>query len=205
VRHIRWQLLIAIVGIAFLSIVLGYLALSTNSVERPDFGGTYTEGVAGRPNAINPIFSQYNDVDRDIAALVFSGLTRAEENGTLKPDLATHWTISPDGLVYSFTLRSDVQWHDGERFTADDVLYTLNAIQGPAYKGPPDLGVFWRTVAITTVDSTTIRFQLTQPYAPFLDYTTIGILPSHLLKEVAPDDLLQNPLDRKSTRLNSSH
>lgn len=196
-KHIRWQLLIALVGIAFLSVVLGYLALNTNSVERPDFGGTYTEGVAGRPNAINPIFSQYNDVDRDIASLVFNGLTRSDENGVLQPDLATSWSISPDGLIYTFTLRSGVYWHDGAPFTADDVLYTLHAVQDPASKSPPDLAGFWRTVAITVIDATTVRFQLTQPYAPFLDYTTIGILPAHLLKDVAPGDLFQNPFNRR--------
>ncbi len=195
-KHIRWQLLIATVGVVFLGVVLGYLALGTNSVERPDFGGTYTEGVAGRPNAINPIFSQYNDIDRDLTSLVFTGLTSADENGTLKPDLAKSWSVSPDGLIYTFTLRADVVWQDGAPFNADDVLYTLHAIQDPAYKGPPDLGAFWRTVAITVIDPTTVRFQVTQPYAPFLDYTTIGILPAHLLKDVAPGDLFQNPFNR---------
>jgi peptide/nickel transport system substrate-binding protein len=197
VRHIRWQLLIALVGVAFLSVILAYLALSTTLVERPDSGGTYIEGIAGRPNTINPIFSQYNDVDRDLVALVFTGLTRADEYGALQPDLATRWTISPDGLVYTFTLRADVVWHDGAFFSADDVLYTIHALQDPAYKGPPDLGAFWRTVAIARVDDATIRFQLTQPYAPFLDYTTIGILPAHVLKDIPAAELFQNPFNRR--------
>lgn len=196
-KHIRWQALIAVVGIAFLSAVLGLLGLTTNSVERPDYGGTYIEGIVGRANAINPLFSQFNDVDRDLVSLVFSGLTRASENGVIKPDLATRWNISPDGLVYTFTLRSDVRWHDGERLSADDVLYTIHSIQGSAFRGPPELATFWRTVAITQVDSTTIRFQLTQAYAPFLQYTTIGILPEHILKDVSPADLFQNPFNRR--------
>jgi len=196
VKHIRWQLLIALVGIAFLSVVLGFLALSTTFEERPDYGGTYTEGVAGRPNAINPIFSQYNDVDRDLTSLIFTGLTRADESGTLKPDLASRWTISPDGLIVTFALRTDVRWHDGVRLTADDVLFTIHAIQDPAYKAPPDLAAFWRTVAVTETDASTIRFQLTEAYAPFMDYTTIGILPAHLLKDVPPGELFQNQFNR---------
>jgi peptide/nickel transport system substrate-binding protein len=196
-KHIRWQMLIALAGITFLSVVLGFLAFSTTTVERPDFGGTYIEGIAGRPNAINPLFSQYNDVDRDLAALVFTGLTRADENGVIRSDLASRWSISPDGLVYTFTLRADVRWHDGVRLSADDILYTIHSIQDPAYKGPPDLGGFWRTVAITEVDSATIRFQLTQAYAPFLNYTTIGILPAHVLKDVPPGELVQNPFNRR--------
>ncbi len=195
-KHIRWQVLIALVGIAFLSAVLGYLALSTTFEELPDYGGTYTEGVAGRPNAINPIFSQYNDVDRDLASLIFTGLTRADENGTLQPDLASSWDISPDGLLITFTLRSDVRWQDGAPFSADDVLFTIHSIQDPAYKGPPDLAAFWRTVAVTSTNASTIRFQLTQPYAPFMNYTTIGILPEHILKDVAPGDMFQNLFNR---------
>jgi peptide/nickel transport system substrate-binding protein len=196
-RHIGWQVLIALAGIAFLSAVLAFLALGTNTVERPDWGGTYVEGVAGRPSTINPIFSQYNDVDRDLAALVFTGLTRADENGNLIPDLASRWSASPDGLIYTFTLRTDVRWHDGEPFTADDVLYTIHAMQDPGYKGPPDLATFWRTAAITATDAATIRFQLTQPYAPFLDYTTIGILPAHLLQDVSSSDLFQHSFNRR--------
>ena len=195
-KHIRWQALIALVGIAFLSAVLAFLALNSTTIERADFGGTYIEGIAGRPSAINPLFSQYNDVDRDIAALVFTGLTRADETGAIKPDLATQWTISPDGLVYTFTLRTDVRWQDGVAFGADDVLYTIHSMQDPGYKGPPNLSTFWRTVAITQTDDVTIRFQLTQPYAPFLNYTTIGLLPAHLLREVPPGELLQNPFNR---------
>jgi len=197
VKHIRWQAIVALTGIALLSAILIFLALSTNTVERPDYGGTHIEGVAGRPSAINPIFSQYNEVDRDIAALVFTGLTRADENGRIQPDLATRWIVSPDGLVYTFTLRADVRWHNGARFDAQDVLYTIQAIQAPEYKGPPDLAIFWRTVAITPVDALTVRFQLTQAYAPFLEYTTIGILPANLLQDVSPADLALHPFNKR--------
>ena len=195
-KHIRWQVLIALVGVAFLSAVLVWFAFTTVMVERPDYGGTYTEGIAGRPNAINPIFSQYNDVDRDISALVFNGLTRTDENGNIAPDLATRWTISPDGLLITFTLRADVFWQDGVRFGAEDVLFTIHAIQDPGYKGPPDLAAFWRTVAVTQIDPANVRFQVTQPYAPFLHYATVGILPAHLLRDVPSSELLQNPFNR---------
>ncbi len=196
-KHIRWQVLIALVGVAFLSVAVAFLALGSTTIERADYGGTYIEGVAGRPSAINPLFSQINPVDRDIASLVFTGLTRTDDTGSIQPDLATQWTISPDGLVYTFTLRSDVRWHDGVEFSAEDVLYTINAIQDPGFKGPPNLSNFWRTVAASVVNETTMRFQLTQPYAPFLSYTTIGILPAHILKDVPSGELLQNPFNRR--------
>ena len=167
-KHIRWQVVVALAGIALLSAILMFLAACTSTIERPDYGGTHIEGVAGKPSALNPIFSQYNEVDRDIVSLVFTGLTRADAKGRIQPDLATRWSVSPDGLVYTFTLRADVRWHDGARFDAQDVLYTIAAIQSQDYKGPPDLAVFWRTVAVDALDSTNVRFQLTQAYAPFL-------------------------------------
>jgi peptide/nickel transport system substrate-binding protein len=194
--HIRWQALIAAIGIGLLSAMLGLLGLSTNAVEQADYGGTYVEGVIGRPSIINPIYLQ-TDADRDLASLDFNGLTRSDETGAIKPDVAAHWGASPDGLVYTFTLRSDVRWQDNARFDADDVLFTIHAIQDPGYRASPDLAAFWRTVAVTKVDSLTIRFQLTQVYAPFLHYTTIGILPAHVLKDVAPQDLLLHSFNRK--------
>jgi peptide/nickel transport system substrate-binding protein len=196
VKHIRWQALITVIGIAFLSVVLILLGLTANTTEQPDYGGTYVEGVVGKPSILNPIYLQ-SDTDRDIAALVFNGLTRSDETGAIKPDLAARYNVSPDGLVYTFTVRSDVRWEDGARFTADDVLFTIRAIQDPAYRVPADLAAFWRTVAVTQTDALTVRFQLTQIYAPFLHYTTIGILPAHLLKDVAPGELIQHPFNRK--------
>lgn len=196
-KHIRWQALIALIGVIFLSAVFAFLAFTSTTIERPDTGGTYIEGIAGRPSTINPLFSQYNDVDRDIAALVFTGLTSTDENGNILPDLATGWNSSPDGLVYTFTLRSDVRWHDGVAFGPEDVLYTIHSIQDPAYKGPPNLSAFWRTVAVTAVGDASIRFQLTQAYAPFLNYTTLGLLPAHLLRDVPSGELLQNPFNRR--------
>ena len=189
-------MLITVIGIVFLSAVLAVLGLTANTTERADYGGTYVEAVVGRPSTFNPIYLQ-SDIDRDVAALVFNGLTRADETGAIKPDLAARWNIAPSGLVYTFTLRSDVRWQDGARFNADDVLFTLHAIQDPAYRAPADLNAFWRTVAVTQTDAFTIRFQLTQPYAPFLNFTTIGILPAHLLQNIAPQDLIQHPFNRK--------
>ena len=94
----------------------GYTALNTTTVLVPDYGGTYREGVAGNPRYINPLLSTFNDVDRDLVALVFRGLTVADERGQIQPDLADTWEISPDNLIYTFHLRQDVRWHDGAAF-----------------------------------------------------------------------------------------
>ncbi|MGB8644185.1 MAG: peptide ABC transporter substrate-binding protein [Anaerolineae bacterium] len=194
--HIRWQALIAVLGIVFLGTLLGYLAFSFSTVEEPDYGGTYVEGIAGQPNAVNPLFSQYNTADRDLASLIFNGLTRVDETGAVKPDLARKWEMSPDGLVYTFTLRSDVQWSDGAPLSADDVLYTIQTIQSSDYAGPSYIADLWRTVAITAVNPSAVRMQLSEPFAPFLDFTTIGLVPAHSLKDIAAGELPQAAFNR---------
>jgi peptide/nickel transport system substrate-binding protein len=195
-KHLRWQVIITLLGIALLGSLLGYLAFTRVTVVVPDVGGTYIEGLAGNPQYINPILCQYNQVDRDICSLVFNGLTKLNERGEVVPDLAEGWDISADHLVYTFHLRRDVRWHDGSPFSADDVIFTVEAIQHPHYQGPPYLAELWRSVEIAKVNSHTIRFTLGEPFAPFLDYTTVGILPAHLLAGVPAESLPDDPFSR---------
>ena len=189
-RYIRWQILLILLGVALVGILLTYLAINYTTVLRPGRGGTYVEGIAGFPHYLNPLLSGYNEVDRDICALVFSGLTRLNGHGEVEADLARGWDLTLDGLTYTFYLRSNTYWHDGTPVTADDVIFTLGLLQDPDFPGPPDLGSsVWQAVTVEKVDRRTVRFTLPEPYAPFLDYTTVGILPAHLLRGVQAADL----------------
>jgi len=194
-RYIRWQALIALSGIILVGVFLFSIALSRTTVLVPDEGGIYTEGLAGAPQYVNPLLAQYNPVDQDLVALTFSGLTRLDDQGELHPDLASRWTVSPDGLVYLFHLRQDVRWSDGEPFDADDVLFTIGLMQDPEFPGVPYLGDLWRTVKSEKVDDYTIRFRLEEPLPTFADYTTIGILPEHILRDASARDLLIHPFN----------
>jgi len=182
--RIRLQVVIAFLAIVFLIAAMGYLAFSVTTVMVPDFGGTFIEGIAGNPQMINPILCQSNPVDQDLVALVFTGLTRPDDKGEIVPDLAERWELSQDGTVYIFHLRQDVTWHDGAPFTAADVVFTINAIQSGDYQGVSFLSDMWRSVVVEQLDAYAVRFTLREPFAPFLDYTTIGILPAHILGSV---------------------
>ncbi len=188
-RTVRWPALLIGAGATLLAIALVYLAFTYTTITVPTTGGTYVEGVAGFPHAINPLLAAYNDVDRDLCALVFSGLTRMNAQGAVEPDLALKWEISLDGLTYIFHLRSGLRWPDGAPLTADDVLFTVGLMQDPDFPGPSDLGALWRTVQVFKDDDRTVRFVLSEPFAPFLDYTTIGLLPAHLLEGIRAADL----------------
>ncbi len=196
-HYIRWQAIITFTGIGLTLAFLGVLAFSRKTIAVPDIGGRYVEGVAGVPQFINPLLAQYNRVDQDLTALIFNGLTRADGNGGFEPDLAKSWQISADGLVYLFRLKENVRWEDNERFTADDVVFTIGLMQDPEFPGVPYLGELWRTVTVQKLDDYTIRFILSEPFPAFVDFTTIGILPEHLLRDVSARDLLSHPFNLK--------
>lgn len=179
-KYVRWQAAVALIGILLLGALLSYTAYTFPTKIIPARGGAYSEGVAGNPQYLNPLLSHYNDIDRDLVALLFNGLTTLDERGVVVSDLAERWEVSGDNLSYTFFLRSNVRWSDGAAFDADDVVFTISVIQNDDYQWAPWLSALWKSVEVTKVDEFTVTFTLSQPFAPFLDYTTIGLLPSHL-------------------------
>ncbi len=188
-RRIGWQMVLVGIGFAITALILAYVAETYTTEFRPANGGAYIESVAGYPQTLNPLLSFYNDADSDVVALVYSGLTRIGMTGAVEPDLAKSWEIDPSGITYTFQLNSNVLWHDGFYFTADDVVFTLGLMQDPDYPGPADIAALWRSVDILKKDNYTVQFVLEEPYAPFLDYTTVGILPAHKLRDIRAADL----------------
>jgi peptide/nickel transport system substrate-binding protein len=188
------------VGIVLLGGLMVYLAEAYSIEHEPAPGGTYVEGIVGSPQYVNPLLCQYNDADRDLCALVFSGLLRLDEHGQLQYDLADNYEVSPDGLVYTFRLRPNARWHDNRPVTADDVLYTIKLLQDPGFPGLQDVAALWRTVKAEEVNSLTVQLTLQEPYTPFLQYVTtgnFGVLPKHVLGDVKAADLPTLPFNRK--------
>ncbi|MDP2934184.1 MAG: ABC transporter substrate-binding protein [bacterium] len=157
----------------------------------PNYGGSFSEGIVGNPQYINPILSQTNDADRDLSELIFSGLMKYDSRGNLVADLAEKYNIGDNGKVYEFFLKKNIKWHDRAPLTADDVVFTIGAIQNPDYRSA--LRINWSGVEVEKVDDWTVRFKLKTPYAPFLSNTTVGILPSHIWKSILPEKFLLAP------------
>lgn len=149
------------------------------SVVVPDRGGSLKEGIVGTPRFINPLMA-ISDADRDMTALIYSGLMRPDNRGGLMLDLAEKYEISEDGLEYVFTLKPDLVWHDNEPITSDDIIFTIEQAKDPLLKSTKRAG--WEGVIVEKIDDRTVKFILEKPYTPFLENATLGILPNHLWK-----------------------
>lgn len=190
----RWLILIALAGIGVLVTTLGFATYTVPTVLIPDRGGVFREGGAGAPQYLHPVWCQ-NDlgIDGDLCALVYRGLMRFDKNGRVVPDLAESWSII-DGRIYQFRLKPDIFWHDGRRITADDAYFTFTTLQDPALADIPGLSGLWRNVTVEKLDDRTIQMTLPQPFTPFIDLMTVGLLPQHIYRTVPPKDLLTKPL-----------
>ncbi len=151
----------------------------------PAEGGTYVEGVTSSPQFMEPVLAA-SDVDQDVVRLVFAGLTQFDRDGSVIPDLATFAT-SVDGKVWTFTIRSDAKWHDGEPVTAADVLYTVSLVQDKAYVGA--FSDAFRGVKAEAVSAQIVRFTLPEPFGSFAANTTLPLMPAHSLAGVTYNEL----------------
>jgi peptide/nickel transport system substrate-binding protein len=181
------KILFGLFGIIFIisSLVLLYNLNNRLMIHVPRFGGTHQEGVIGTPRSINPLLA-VSETDRDLSTLIYSGLMRITPEGTLIPDLALEYNLNEDGTEYTFIIRGDAVFHDGEKVTADDVVFTIKKAQDPAIKSPKRAD--WEGVLVEKVSDQEVRFILPQAYSPFLFNTTLGILPEHIWKDVSSEE-----------------
>ena len=94
--------------------------------------------------------------------------------------------LQGDRLTYEFLLKENQFWDDGEPVTVDDVIFTVGILQDPDVYSLPALSSLWQAVQVSKVDERTVRFTLREGFSPFLDYTSIGLLPSHSFATAPP-------------------
>lgn len=187
---------LALYGFALLLVIssFGLLVEASHAISSivPGPGGSLVEGEIAPVRFINPVLA-LSQADNDLSALVYSGLMRAQPDGTYIPDLAQGYTISPDGTTYTFTLKPNITFQDGTKVTSADVAFTVQLAQNSDVKSPQRAN--WVGVSVSTPNDHTIIFQLPHAYAPFLENTTLGILPRHLWQDVSTEELPFSPLN----------
>ncbi len=189
----RWIMILILVGLVILFGVYDRKDSESSIQGLPAYGGVFREGVEGTPLYINPVICNYNEIDRTLCRLLYRGLMRFNQHGEPELDLAESLEISQDGLTYTFALRPDLRWHDGRQLTARDAQFTFEVLQDSDFPGEAALSAAARLASVEAVEEYTLVFRLEQPFAPFLDLTTIGLLPRHIYSLIPVAELFDQP------------
>ena len=167
---------------------LAHAAAETTAIA-PRRGGRLTLLVNPEPNVLIN-FATTAGAEQKASPKVTEGLLSYDFNVRPQPQLATAWTISADGLQYTFKLRQGVRWHDGEPFTSKDVATSIGLLKQYHSRGR---STFANVVEVRTPDPHTALLQLSRP-APYLIYALAAsespIVPAHLYDSGDP---LNNP------------
>ena len=149
----------------------------------PVNGGVFAEGVVGKLGPLNPLFAQQGTITQDLTQLIFSGLTKYDPNTSdVIPDLA-NYKIASNGKEYTFVLKENIKWHNGDPVTADDIIFTYNSvIKNPEFNGAVLTYNDYSGIKVTKIDDRTVQFLLEKPDSFFLVKTMTGILPKKLLE-----------------------
>ena len=185
---IKEKFAFAVFVLLFLTGIIGFSEIINNriAVETPIDGGALYEGVVGFPRFINPLIT-VSEADRDLTELVYAGLLKSDGQGGLKPELAEKYEISEDNLTYTFFLKENLRWSDGQPITAQDVIFTVKLVQNPLIKSPKRAN--WEGVETEIINPFAVKFILKKPYAPFLENTTLEIIPDHLWNGLKPEQI----------------
>ncbi len=131
--------------------------------------------MPSEPDSLDPYISDASDTEA-VMHNVYEGLVLFDEEGRIVPGLAESWQISEDGLVYTFHLRDDVTFHNGDHFDSSDAAYSFSLLSGLS-TGTPLSSRFGTVTKIETPDEYTLVLYLSEPNAAFLEGTRIGIIP----------------------------
>jgi len=158
--------------VSFVVVISMLIAQVTKAIPAP--GGTYTEGMVGQPEYVNPVTAQ-SEADLSLVKLIYANV----------PSVADSIASSTDGLTWTVHLKGGLTWQDGQQLTSDDVIFTVQSIQDPDANSP--LATSWQGVTVSRVSELELTFTLANPYAFFADdLANLYIIPKHIFADVPP-------------------
>ncbi|WP_309234555.1 ABC transporter substrate-binding protein [Nocardia sp. XZ_19_385] len=167
----NWRLATALMATALLVTACGGSDTGSGGSGQPRSGGSLTWGVETEPTTLNPHLNGQSNTKLMLRNTYETLLARTQDGGFL-PWLATGHEVSPDGLTYTFTLREDVKFTDGNPLTAAAVARNFTTMQDVAYSGGFSSGPLSNLAGVSARDERTVVFTLKNPYAPFLDFAS---------------------------------
>lgn len=151
---------------------------------------TIVFALSSEPKRLTPLFvSDLNS--HTVSNLIFSGLTKLDRDLRVVGDLASSWEIKKGGRLIRFHLKKGVLWHDGRKFTAEDVVFTYDKITSPDTATPHSTR-FGPVAGVRAVDPYTVDVAYSEPFGSALESWTVGIVPKHVLEN---GDIRDNSFD----------
>jgi peptide/nickel transport system substrate-binding protein len=195
--------LLAFVAIAILGPLLAYQAASNSigapstesaSIEKvaqdqgPRARVTFKVGVLNDVDSLNPFIGVVTE-SREIRQTMYDTLTSTSvKDLSPVPGLATKWTTTPDGLIWTFTIRSGVKWSDGVPLTAQDVAYTFNRLLKGSFE-QLNYGSYLANLATVTAPNNTTVVMRTRAPSPIMLRLAVPILPAHIWSKIGPQQV----------------
>ena len=153
-----------------------------------------TVGIAQDLDSLDPHNPGSNAGTSEVLFNLFEGLVKASPDGGVVPAVASDYTVSEDGLTYTFTLREGVKFHNGAAVTAEDVLYSLNRCAGSENEGTVLVPAFSIVNAVAAPDEKTVTITLTEPNLEFiLSVAEASIIPKDSGSQMATDPVGTGP------------
>ena len=146
-------------------------------------GGDYSEATLGKINSMNPLYATTSS-EKVLARLLFANLVSPDSTGHLRNELADSIKSDNEKKVWTLKLQDNLHWSDGEKITADDIIYTINLIVDSSAK--TTVAIDFTNVKIEKKDDLTVVFTLPSPYTDFEDTLEFPLVPEHILGEVKP-------------------
>ncbi|MDX1995328.1 MAG: ABC transporter substrate-binding protein [bacterium] len=192
-----WILLVAML------LTLSMTAVAQEDPAPGEGGPVITGNSTGSINIgpLNPLRCQAEDCGF-VSGFLFPALMGVTPGETFftpgAPDsVARDWSLSEDGLVYTFNLRDDLYWTDGEQITAEDVAFTLNAILSNEIESTQSAALLDVVSSVEAVDDFTVQVTLTAPTCTALNNLNTAIVPAHVFSDFA--DMVGNEFDTNPT------
>ncbi|NPA28428.1 MAG: peptide ABC transporter substrate-binding protein [Epsilonproteobacteria bacterium] len=152
------------------------------------YGSEFRASISSSPNRINPLLAT-DSASSQIADWIFNGLVKFNKDAKIVGDLAKSWEFE-NNTTLIFKLRDNVFWHDGVKFSADDVIFTYNLLKSPKISTPYSSD-FNEVKDVKKIDDFTIKVTYKRPYFKALSIWMMGILPKHLWEKE------KNPMQSK--------
>lgn len=181
---VGWFSLIIILLV--LNVVQNFFVTNKTTVQSGVAGGLYSEGIVGPVTEINPIFASTTD-EKAMSRLMYRGLFNYDDKNILHGDLVQEFTVSADQKTYTFSMKQNQTWNDGEPITVADAVWTINLIKNTVVRS--NYYSAFTNIAIDQIDEQTFSIRTSLSTENLLETLTVGILPAHKYVDISPSDI----------------